>query len=123
MLAVTVVAVWLGVVSFLTTKVFAQQAPTGGDDLLSFRNIAAYYGVAAPLVVYLLFDGRRKDARIDQLAKRNDELVDASFDKIVPLATEMTGLVRDAGAAAVRRARSLDDDDIARIAEAVRARG
>lgn len=67
----------------------AQEAAPGAGPL-DWTTILAAYGVAAPMVAYLILENRRKDRRIEQLEDRNQDLTDAAIDKIVPLTT--TGL-------------------------------
>lgn len=81
--------------SFLaqTTTPSAGSSSTGTD----WVSILSTYGVAAPLVLYLIVDNRRKDAKLDRLELRNQSLTDAAVDKIVPLTVEATSLLREAG--------------------------
>lgn len=73
------------------------QTPSGGTSL-DWPTILAAYGVAAPLVIYLIRDASRKDSSIERLEARNKELTDATIDKIVPLTTQGIEILRETAA-------------------------
>jgi hypothetical protein len=51
---------------------------------VDWTTILAAYGVASPLVIWLIRETGKKDDRITHLEQRNQELTDAAIDKIVP---------------------------------------
>lgn len=72
------------------------QAAGGNGSGVDWVTILSTYGVAAPLILYLIIDTRRKDVKIEKLETRNQSLTDAAVDKIVPLTVEATSLLREA---------------------------
>jgi len=71
----------------------AQAAPSSPVD---YTTILAAYGVAAPLVIYIIRDNGKKESRITQVEARNQELTDAAIDRIVPLQMQTIDVLQDA---------------------------
>lgn len=73
-----------------------QASPSVGGPTVDWTTILAAYGVAAPLVIYVVRDNSKKDARIAQIEKRNQEISDAAIDKIVPLQMQTIDVLKAA---------------------------
>lgn len=72
--------------------VLSQAAPQAPVD---WTTILAAYGVAAPLVIYIIRDNGKKEARIAQVEQRNQELTDAAIDRIVPLQMQTIEVLKE----------------------------
>ena len=73
--------------------VVAQVAPGNPVD---WTTIIAAYGVAAPLVGYLVWTVVQQNKTIRRLEERNWTLVDASINKLAPLTTEAANVLAQA---------------------------
>ena len=70
----------------------AQEAAASGDPTLSLANAAVYYGIAAPFITYLLWDGRQKD----KAKKDADERINALTERLLDQQGEALPLLHEA---------------------------
>lgn len=58
-----------------------ESAATTGGPALSLSDAAVWYGIAAPFIIYLLWDGRRKDKAKDDADARIAALTERLLDQ------------------------------------------
>lgn len=81
---------WLALVA-VPLGVIAQTPVTTPD----WPSILTAYGIAAPLVFYIIRDNAKKEQRIVQLEARNQDLTDAAIERIVPLQMQTIEVLTD----------------------------